>query len=43
MEKTPRSIILVTYIHTLVNVYGDLVVFSCIACTSKAGSGRYWC
>ena len=29
-------------IHTLVNVYVDLVVFTRIAGTLKTGSGRYW-
>ena len=28
---------------TLVNVYVDLLVFTCIAGTSYTGSGRYWC
>ena len=28
---------------TLVNVYVDFVVFTRIAGTIKAGSGRYWC
>ena len=30
-------------INTLVNVYVDLLVFTCIAGTSQTGSGRYWC
>ena len=29
-------------INTLVNVYVDLVIFTCIAGTLKTGSGRYW-
>ena len=30
-------------VNTLVNVYVDLLVFTCIAGTSYTGSGRYMC
>ena len=29
--------------NPLVNVYVDLLAFTCIAGTSWTGSGRYWC